>query len=76
MPVRRLSVPVANSDTNWHHYAVTYDGSLVRLYFDGQPAGSGSLTGLTGKVICFPGVTGVGTGHSSHLFERVSCIGL
>jgi len=32
-------------DTEWHHYVVTYDGAAVRLYIDGQEAGSQPFSG-------------------------------
>jgi hypothetical protein len=35
---------VAINDGSWHHVAVSYDGSAVRLYVDG--AADGSATGL------------------------------
>jgi len=37
---RSVSAAVANADTNWHHYALTYDGTNVQLLFDGVPAGA------------------------------------
>jgi hypothetical protein len=29
---------LSNSQNNWHHYAVTYNGSTIRLYYDGVQA--------------------------------------
>jgi len=40
-----VSATVANSDTNWHHYALTYDGTNVLLLFDGSPVKTGTLSG-------------------------------
>lgn len=31
-----FNVTLPGSDTGWHHYAVSYDGSTVRLYYDGE----------------------------------------
>ena len=33
------------AQAGWHHLALTYDGSLLRLYVDGQTAGQAALTG-------------------------------
>ena len=33
------------TDGKWHHIAGTYDGKVMRLYFDGAQVGSGNLTG-------------------------------
>jgi len=32
------------NDTEWHHYAVTYDGATMKLFIDGQEADSESLS--------------------------------
>ena len=34
-------------DTNWHHYALTYDGTTLRLYEDGVEVGAQSTTVVT-----------------------------
>jgi hypothetical protein len=34
------------SDTNWHHVAVTRNGSTVTFYFDGIEAGTATMNGL------------------------------
>lgn len=31
-------------DTNWHHYAATYDGSTMKIYVDGVEAGSAAAS--------------------------------
>jgi Ca2+-binding RTX toxin-like protein len=33
-------------DGNWHHVVGTYDGSVVRLYVDGQEVGNGTPTNI------------------------------
>ncbi len=33
------------NDAEWHHYALTYDGSVVKLFVDGQVIGSKPFTG-------------------------------
>jgi len=38
----RVSAPVNILDDTWHHVAMTWDGSTVRLYVDGQLEGSNS----------------------------------
>ncbi|MCB9235381.1 MAG: T9SS type A sorting domain-containing protein [Bacteroidia bacterium] len=35
-----FDVTLAGSQNSWHHFAVTYDGSTTRLYYDGALAGS------------------------------------
>ncbi len=35
---------VTISDGNWHHVAVSYDGTNIKLYVDGVADGSGSVT--------------------------------
>ena len=45
------------SDTEWHLYTVTYDGSLIRLYMDGAPLDSASQTGY---VAASSGVINIG----------------
>ncbi len=43
-------VPAATAwDGNWHHVAGTYDGSDIRLYFDGVEVGDG--TAKTGNIL-------------------------
>lgn len=32
--------PFARLDTQWHHFAATYDGITMRWYLDGRPVGS------------------------------------
>ncbi len=34
---------------DWHHYAVTYDGALVTLFLDGEPAGDMDVAGDVNK---------------------------
>ena len=42
-----LSAPaVSNNDTNWHHYAVTYDETTAILYFDGTVVDSQPFSGV------------------------------
>ena len=36
-------------DTEWHHYALTYDGSAMRLYIDGDERTSSS--GISGNIV-------------------------
>jgi len=44
------TVPTATAwDGNWHHVAGTYDGSDIRLYFDGVEVGDG--TAKTGNIL-------------------------
>lgn len=40
-----ISANTASNDANWHHYALTYDGSNVKLYFDGLEAASKPFSG-------------------------------
>ncbi len=38
---RFITLPVSNNASNtWHHYAVTFGGGLVSMYWDGQPLGT------------------------------------
>lgn len=39
-----IDVTLAGSKDNWHHYCVTYDGTTVKLYYDGQLAASEAMT--------------------------------
>lgn len=39
------NISAANADTNWHHYAVTYDGAKIKWFFDGQNKGEVAATG-------------------------------
>jgi hypothetical protein len=45
-----FDVTLNGSLNNWHHYAVTYDGSIVRLYYDGQQVAQRSASLNTGDV--------------------------
>ena len=40
-----ISIPAYTDTINFHHLAVTYDGSEMRLYLDGALAGSQALSG-------------------------------
>ncbi|OGV67015.1 MAG: hypothetical protein A3K19_29610 [Lentisphaerae bacterium RIFOXYB12_FULL_65_16] len=39
-----MDVTLANSKNQWHHYAMTYDGTTVKLYYDGDLAGTRTAT--------------------------------
>ncbi len=39
-------------DTFWHHVACTFDGTLVRLYVDGEPQGSNAVP--PGSLLAYP----------------------
>lgn len=41
----QLDSTVNNQDTNWHHYAITYDGRTLKFYWDGQLDSSQPQTG-------------------------------
>ena len=40
-----LEVDGTALDSEWHHYALTYDGNVLKLFVDGNPAASRSNTG-------------------------------
>jgi hypothetical protein len=42
-----LQSPSYTPDSGWHHYAFTYDGSTMRIYYDGVQKASSSFTGFT-----------------------------
>lgn len=45
----------ATLSVGWHYLACTWDGSTVRLYQDGQPAGSGTGTLITAQSVMWVG---------------------
>jgi len=42
-----LETPGYTPDSGWHHYALTYDGSTVRIYYDGVQKASAPFTGFS-----------------------------
>lgn len=42
-----IDAATANLSGGWHFLAATYDGTTATLYVDGNPLGSGTLTGLS-----------------------------
>jgi hypothetical protein len=54
-------VPVGS----WHHVASTYDGTTVRLYIDGNPAGSCTLSQALNTVLT--GTSYIGVDNNVHL---------
>ena len=44
---KKFSVTNKVNDTDWHHYAITYDGSKIITYIDGKEC---SRTVLTGRI--------------------------
>lgn len=50
----------------WHHVAATYDGTLLRLYLDGQQVASTALSGLVDQSSTVPATIGnIPAGNSS-----------
>ena len=47
LETKKYSVTKVVDDTEWHHYAITYDGSNIITYLDGKEC---SRTQLTGKI--------------------------
>lgn len=43
-----FDVTTPNSDSSWHHFAVTYDGGTTTMYYDGQQVGSKGASLNTG----------------------------
>jgi len=43
--IDHLQANVPNDDTQWHHYCLVYDGSLLKLYVDGVERSSHAQTG-------------------------------
>ena len=39
-----VETTASTTDTNWHHYAATYDGSTMKIYVDGVEGGSASAS--------------------------------
>ncbi|MFK7972639.1 MAG: LamG-like jellyroll fold domain-containing protein [Bacteroidia bacterium] len=44
-----FDVTIPGSSEGWHHYAVTYDGNTVRLYFDGEVVGTQTANLVSGN---------------------------
>jgi hypothetical protein len=61
----RASWNAGTLDTNWHYLAVTYDGSLAKIYFDGIQKNSSSYTAtITNTVNAFRiGAQSTGTAY-------------
>ena len=58
------------SAETWTHVAMTYTGSLLTLYINGQSVASGSSTGFTGMPTSFGvGHTGTGAGQLNGLID-------
>jgi hypothetical protein len=58
------------SAETWTHVAMTYTGSLLTLYINGQSVASGSSTGFTGMPASFGvGHTGTGAGQLNGLID-------
>jgi Concanavalin A-like lectin/glucanases superfamily/IPT/TIG domain len=52
---------VPNVGNAWHHYALTYDGSVARLFLDGVEVGS---LNVVGSITFAPGALLIGKGES------------
>lgn len=81
----RYSVSAAYTNTDWHHIALIYDTSTLRLYVDGVEAGA--VTGMTFTSMPVPPSTSsigrvsstnafnVGTGYFSGWIDELSIFG-
>src|SRR6202035_673965 len=47
---RYFTLPYAITNSNWHQVVVTYDGSIVTLYLDGQSVGTASFSDRLGTL--------------------------
>jgi len=56
------------SDGKWHHVGATYDGSAVRLYFDGKIISEKLITGMLGATGSAPACIG-SYGNNREIFE-------
>lgn len=45
---------LSNHDTEWHHYLLVYDGSIVTLWLDGASVGSEPFTGKVARNVDRP----------------------
>lgn len=63
--------PIATLDGEWHHTAVVFDGSRLRVYVDGAERVDVSAPGVIDKVddSIFLGTTGYGSTPSSNWFK-------
>lgn len=54
--------------TAWHHVALTYDGTAIRVYLDGVESGSASLNGTLVASLSQPFCVGHGNGSAPGLY--------